>query len=248
MAGVAHSFALASAEGIDLEAFAAFAQGIGRLLPESITRLAEQIRADDFPGDRSTIASAASGINHIVNAAAAHGIDVGVLTAAKAVIDRAVADGHGRTGGGLAAGRRGHGGGRYRSPVGAVRRGHPSGRRSRLAASRDRTMYTCARPACSASNARTRGAFSRRYPQTWWMKPQVSAATSCSWMAANLSQGKFVPFVVVDGVQMGDLCADEGGNAAPDGGLAGPVTAGDRNFFSGCAVWAPQRSTVPASG
>ncbi|MER5468200.1 hypothetical protein [Streptomyces sp. NPDC002685] len=51
-----------------------------------------------LPGDRSTIASAASGITHVINTAAGHGIDVGVLTAARRVIDRAVAYGHGPEG------------------------------------------------------------------------------------------------------------------------------------------------------
>ena len=96
--GIVHAFALASAEGIEPEGFAAFATGIGGLLPEMITRYARQIQTGHYPGDRSTIASAGSGITHIINTATTHGIDVGVLTAAKAVIDRAVADGHGAEG------------------------------------------------------------------------------------------------------------------------------------------------------
>ncbi|MGN5378032.1 NAD(P)-dependent oxidoreductase [Streptomyces lasalocidi] len=68
--GIAHAFALASAEGIEPERFAAFATGIGGLLPEMIQRFAQQIRSGRYPGDRSTIASAASGITHIINTAA----------------------------------------------------------------------------------------------------------------------------------------------------------------------------------
>jgi 3-hydroxyisobutyrate dehydrogenase-like beta-hydroxyacid dehydrogenase len=96
--GIMHAFALASAEGIEPERFAALATGVGGLLPEMITRFARQIRTGRYPGDRSTIASAASGITHVINAATAHGIDVGVLTAARSVIDRAVADGYGSQG------------------------------------------------------------------------------------------------------------------------------------------------------
>jgi len=96
--GIVHAFALASAEGIAPGDLAPFAAGIGGLLPEMITRFARQIQADDYPGERSTIASAASGITHVVNAATAHGLDVGVLSAARAVVDRAVADGHGPEG------------------------------------------------------------------------------------------------------------------------------------------------------
>lgn len=96
--GIVHAFALASAEGIAPQKFAAFATGIGGLLPEMITRFAEQITAGNYPGDRSTIASAAAGITHIINTSETHGIDVGVLTAAKTVADRAVADGNGPEG------------------------------------------------------------------------------------------------------------------------------------------------------
>ncbi|MFH8282522.1 imine reductase family protein [Streptomyces antibioticus] len=96
--GIVHAFALASAEGIEPERFAALASGIGGLLPEMITRFAQQIRADHYHGDWSTIASAASGITHVINTATSHGIDAAMLTAAKAVIDRAVADGYGSEG------------------------------------------------------------------------------------------------------------------------------------------------------
>jgi 3-hydroxyisobutyrate dehydrogenase-like beta-hydroxyacid dehydrogenase len=96
--GIAHAFALASAEGIAPDRFATFARGIGGLLPGMVTGFAEQIEAGRFPGDRSTIASAVSAITHIINAAAGHGLDVGMLTAAKSVLDRAVAGGHGPEG------------------------------------------------------------------------------------------------------------------------------------------------------
>ncbi|MGV9347550.1 NAD(P)-dependent oxidoreductase [Streptomyces spiralis] len=96
--GIVHAFALASAEGIEPERFATVATGIGGLLPEMITRFAEQLRTGRYPGDRSTIASAASGITHIINAATSHGIDTGMLTAAKSVLDHAVAEGYGPQG------------------------------------------------------------------------------------------------------------------------------------------------------
>ncbi|MFF0598566.1 hypothetical protein ACGGAI_34875 [Streptomyces antibioticus] len=63
-----------------------------------ITRFAQQIRADHYPGDRSTIASTASGITHVINTATGHGIDAAMLTAAKGVIERAIADGYGSEG------------------------------------------------------------------------------------------------------------------------------------------------------
>ncbi|MGW4689798.1 NAD(P)-dependent oxidoreductase [Streptomyces sp. NPDC004244] len=96
--GIVHAFALASAEGIAPERFATFATGIGGLLPDMVKRFAQQIQSGHYPGDRSTIASAASGITHVINTSLSHGIDAGMLTAARSIIDRAVADGHGPEG------------------------------------------------------------------------------------------------------------------------------------------------------
>jgi 3-hydroxyisobutyrate dehydrogenase-like beta-hydroxyacid dehydrogenase len=96
--GLAHAFALAAAEGIAPGDFAAFASGIGALLPDMAARFAEQLENGEFPGTRSTIASAASGIRHVTAAARAHGLDTGVLDAVHAAIDRAVAQGYGADG------------------------------------------------------------------------------------------------------------------------------------------------------
>ncbi|MEN1886282.1 hypothetical protein [Streptomyces mirabilis] len=96
--GVAHSFALASAEGIAPDDLAPFAIGISGLLSEMIPRFAGQLRTGDYPGERSTIASAATTIAHLIDAAIAHGLEVGALTAAKGAADRAVAAGHGPDG------------------------------------------------------------------------------------------------------------------------------------------------------
>lgn len=96
--GLVHAFALAAAEGIAPTEFAPFATGIGSLLPEMTTRFASQIESGDFPGSRSTIASAASGIRHIKAAARAHGLDTGMLDAVHAAIDRAIAQGYGADG------------------------------------------------------------------------------------------------------------------------------------------------------
>jgi 3-hydroxyisobutyrate dehydrogenase-like beta-hydroxyacid dehydrogenase len=98
VSGVAHAFALASAEGIPPRVFAGYATGIGAWLPSMVTGFAEQLTAGEFPGDRSTITSASAGISHIIDAADRHGLDTGVLRAAQAVIDRAVMAGHGDDG------------------------------------------------------------------------------------------------------------------------------------------------------
>src|SRR5439155_17047951 len=93
--GLAHAFALATAEGIPPAAFARFAKGIWTLLPDMIDRFAGQLAERRFPGSTSSIASAGSAIAHVSDAAAARGIDTAPLRAVHAIIDRAIAAGHG---------------------------------------------------------------------------------------------------------------------------------------------------------
>jgi 3-hydroxyisobutyrate dehydrogenase-like beta-hydroxyacid dehydrogenase len=96
--GMAHAFAMATAEGIAPTAFAGFAKGIGSLLPTMIDGFASQLVEGRFPGATSSIASAASAITHVSEAADARGIDTGPLRALQVVMDRAIAAGHGGDG------------------------------------------------------------------------------------------------------------------------------------------------------
>lgn len=96
--GLLHAFALATAEGITPTEFAPFATAMGALLPEMATRFATQLETGDYPGTRSTIASAASTLGHITTAAEAHALDTALLDAVRAPIDRAIAQGHGADG------------------------------------------------------------------------------------------------------------------------------------------------------
>lgn len=91
--GLVHAFALAGAEGVDLNTFARFATGIGSLLPEMATRFAHEIEAGESPGARSTIASAATSLAHITDTAARHGIDTEGLDAMRRLVDRAIGKG-----------------------------------------------------------------------------------------------------------------------------------------------------------
>ncbi|WP_432900485.1 NAD(P)-dependent oxidoreductase [Micromonospora matsumotoense] len=96
--GLLHSFALASAEGIDPRSFARYAAGIAPTLAALAARFADEIAEDRFPGDHSTVASVGSSISHVIEATDAHGIDSGMLRAARSVIERTVAAGHGEDG------------------------------------------------------------------------------------------------------------------------------------------------------
>ncbi|MET8351648.1 MULTISPECIES: NAD(P)-binding domain-containing protein [unclassified Micromonospora] len=93
--GLAHAFALAIAEGIEPAAFARFAKGIGGLLPDMADRFADQLAAGGFPADVSSIASAGSAVAHVIDAAAARGIDTTPLQAVQRIIGRAAAAGYG---------------------------------------------------------------------------------------------------------------------------------------------------------
>lgn len=96
--GLAHSFAMASAEGITPTAFARFAKGIGNLLPDMIDGFAGQLIDGRFPGNTSSIASAGSAISHVAEASDTLDMDTGPLRAVQAVIDKAITAGYGHEG------------------------------------------------------------------------------------------------------------------------------------------------------
>ncbi|MEU9835202.1 NAD(P)-binding domain-containing protein [Streptosporangium sp. NPDC048047] len=98
MSGLVHAFALASAEGVAARELAPYAKGIGALLPTLIDEFAGHADDGRHPGDRSAILSALAGMEHIVHASRARGLDTGVLDAAVAVARRAVDAGHGGDG------------------------------------------------------------------------------------------------------------------------------------------------------
>ncbi|MFC5147139.1 NAD(P)-dependent oxidoreductase [Streptomyces aureoversilis] len=95
MSGIAHAFALAEAENIKAKDLEPFAQGIVGLLPRSLTDHAERTDAGNHVSDVFTLASAAAGIEHVVDATEHHGIDAGILKAARATARRAIEAGYG---------------------------------------------------------------------------------------------------------------------------------------------------------
>jgi hypothetical protein len=98
MSGYAHALTLAGAQNIAAKDLAPYAQGIVGLMHEIIAVVAQQVDDRHYLGDGSNIISAAAGMDHIIHAAEAHGIDVGVLSAAKATAQRAIDAGHGTDG------------------------------------------------------------------------------------------------------------------------------------------------------
>jgi 3-hydroxyisobutyrate dehydrogenase-like beta-hydroxyacid dehydrogenase len=98
MSGFVHAVALARTEGISAADLAPHAAGIAGILPAIFEDLAARIDAGDHHGDDSSLRSTSSALGHIVEAAEGRGIDTSVLAATRALVDRAVAEGHGDDG------------------------------------------------------------------------------------------------------------------------------------------------------
>jgi hypothetical protein len=98
MSGYAHALALAKAEGIAAQELLPYARGISDLLPDIMGEFARNADKGHYPGEQSTTVSAAAGMAHIIDAARARGIDASVLSAARAVAQRAIDAGHGTDG------------------------------------------------------------------------------------------------------------------------------------------------------
>jgi 3-hydroxyisobutyrate dehydrogenase-like beta-hydroxyacid dehydrogenase len=98
MSGYAHALTLAGAENIASRDFAAYAQGIIAIMPDIMNYTAKYVEEGRHPGDMSNIASAAAGMEHIIHTAQHHGMDISVMSAAKAVAQRAINAGYGADG------------------------------------------------------------------------------------------------------------------------------------------------------
>lgn len=98
MSGYVHALALANAEGISAGELLPHAQGVIGLLTDIMAEFAEHVDGGRYPGEDSNLTSAAAGMQHIIHSAQDRGIDIGVLSAAHAIAQRAIAAGHGDDG------------------------------------------------------------------------------------------------------------------------------------------------------
>ncbi|MGF7031147.1 3-hydroxyisobutyrate dehydrogenase-like beta-hydroxyacid dehydrogenase [Paenibacillus mucilaginosus] len=98
MSGYTHALALARAERIAPREFAAYAKGIAAILPEIMEYMAAFVEEGHHPGDASNLSSAAAGMDHIIQASEDHGMEAGVMKAARALVQRALDAGHGNDG------------------------------------------------------------------------------------------------------------------------------------------------------
>ncbi|MFI9586276.1 NAD(P)-dependent oxidoreductase [Streptomyces sp. NPDC052236] len=98
MFGVVHAFRLAAAENITPADLGGHANVMAGLLPELIDVVAEHITTDDFPGDASTVVSAAAILDDVIDTIRANGLDDSVLSSGRAAVQRAIDAGHGSAG------------------------------------------------------------------------------------------------------------------------------------------------------
>ncbi|WET76412.1 NAD(P)-binding domain-containing protein [Amycolatopsis sp. QT-25] len=98
MSGVIHMFALAKAENLGATDIAAHAKALLGFFPDMIDLLAEQVATENYAGDAGTLEATAATMDHILDTVRAHGLDNGVLTAARAQVQQAIDTGHGSDG------------------------------------------------------------------------------------------------------------------------------------------------------
>lgn len=93
--GIVHAFRLAAAESIAPSDIAGYVKVATGFLPDLIDVVAEHLTADHYPGDESTLVSAAASMDHVLHTIQANDLDNGVLSSARAVVQRAIDAGHG---------------------------------------------------------------------------------------------------------------------------------------------------------
>nr|CEL20684.1 3-hydroxyisobutyrate dehydrogenase [Kibdelosporangium sp. MJ126-NF4]CTQ89597.1 3-hydroxyisobutyrate dehydrogenase (EC 1.1.1.31) [Kibdelosporangium sp. MJ126-NF4] len=98
MSGVVHMFTLAASENIAATDIAAHAKALLGFFPDMIDMLAAQIAAGEFAGEVGTIDQAAVIMDNILSPIRANGVDNGVLSAARAEVQRAIDGGYGADG------------------------------------------------------------------------------------------------------------------------------------------------------
>ncbi|WP_425585893.1 NAD(P)-dependent oxidoreductase [Streptomyces thioluteus] len=98
VSGYLHALALARTENIRAAELVPYALGIGDLLTHMVPQFAEQVDAGEYPGDQSNVVSLAAGMEHVVHAAEARGLDTSLIGAALGMARRVIDAGQGRDG------------------------------------------------------------------------------------------------------------------------------------------------------
>lgn len=98
MSGLVHAFALAGADGVKGAELAPYLSALLSIFPEAVESTAVEVDSGAYPGDQAPLVTEAANVDHIIHASEHWGLDVGALNGMKAVLDRAIAKGHGADG------------------------------------------------------------------------------------------------------------------------------------------------------
>ncbi|MGW7086457.1 NAD(P)-dependent oxidoreductase [Streptomyces sp. NPDC054871] len=98
MFGLVHAFALAGADGVKGVELAPYLEALVSILPPIIEEMGRDVDSGHYPGEQAPLATEAVNVDHVIHASERRGLDVGALTGIKAVLDRAIAKGHGADG------------------------------------------------------------------------------------------------------------------------------------------------------
>ncbi|MEU6769648.1 NAD(P)-binding domain-containing protein [Streptomyces sp. NPDC046853] len=98
MSGLVHAFALAGADGVKGADLAPYLSALLSIFPEAVESTAVEVDSGAYPGDQAPLVTEAANVDHIIHASVHRGLDVQSLNGIKAVLDRAIAKGHGADG------------------------------------------------------------------------------------------------------------------------------------------------------
>ncbi|MEV5596813.1 NAD(P)-binding domain-containing protein [Streptomyces sp. NPDC052496] len=98
MAGIAHAFTLAGEEGVPATDLAPFLDVITGIFPPIAAGMADDLAGGRLDGaGEGSLTMEAAGVGHIIEASRDRGVTTDVLDALKALMDRAIAAGHGES-------------------------------------------------------------------------------------------------------------------------------------------------------
>ncbi|MGW5864089.1 NAD(P)-dependent oxidoreductase [Streptomyces sp. NPDC055239] len=98
MSGLVHAFALAGADGVKGADLAPYLSALLSIFPVAVESTAVEVDSGEYPGDQAPLVTEAANVDHVIHASAHRGLDVEALNGIKAVLDRAIAKGHGADG------------------------------------------------------------------------------------------------------------------------------------------------------
>ncbi|WP_394841259.1 NAD(P)-binding domain-containing protein [Pendulispora brunnea] len=95
LAGYFTSLALVGADGVSAKTFTPYVEKWLGALATFLTSMGQQVDARDYHGAEATLAMQAVGLNHFIEAHERRGIEPVPIKYVRALVDRAVAEGHG---------------------------------------------------------------------------------------------------------------------------------------------------------